>query len=109
MADVDVTQELPIPVERPRPVTAGPLAWLRANLFNSIPNTILTIAALYLLAVIIPPVVRWALVDAVWHGRDRPRLPRPAAPAGPSSRKRAALSCLAASLTQSIGGRSLPS
>src|SRR5215831_695106 len=68
MADIDVTQELPIPVERPRPVTAGPLAWLRANLFNSIPNTILTIGALYLLAVIIPPVVRWAVVDAVWHG-----------------------------------------
>jgi general L-amino acid transport system permease protein len=68
MADVDVTQELPLPVERPRPVTAGPLAWLRANLFNSIPNTILTLAALYLLAVIIPPVVRWAVVDAVWHG-----------------------------------------
>ena len=68
MADIDVAQELPMPVERPRPVTAGPLAWLRANLFNSIPNTILTLAALYLLAAIIPPVVRWALVDAVWHG-----------------------------------------
>ena len=68
MADVDVTQELPLPVERPRPVTAGPLAWLRANLFNSIPNTILTLAALYLLAAIIPPVVRWAVIDAVWHG-----------------------------------------
>jgi general L-amino acid transport system permease protein len=68
MADVDVTQGLPLPVERPRPVTAGPLAWLRANLFNSIPNTILTLAALYLLAVTIPPVIRWALIDAVWHG-----------------------------------------
>src|SRR5215472_1081126 len=68
MADIDVTRELPLPVERPRPVAAGPLAWLRANLFNSIPNTILTIGALYLLAVIIPPVVRWAVVDAVWHG-----------------------------------------
>jgi general L-amino acid transport system permease protein len=68
MADIDVTQELPLPVERPRPVTAGPLAWLRANLFNSIPNTILTLAALYLLAVTIPPVIRWALIDAVWHG-----------------------------------------
>jgi general L-amino acid transport system permease protein len=67
MTDIDVTQELPVPVERPRPVTAGPIAWLRANLFNSIPNTILTIAALYLLAVIIPPVIRWALIDAVWH------------------------------------------
>jgi general L-amino acid transport system permease protein len=73
VADVDVTQELPLPVERPRPVTSGPLAWLRANLFNSIPNTILTLAALYLLAVTIAPVIRWAFVDAVWSaasGRD---------------------------------------
>src|SRR5215469_15622619 len=68
MADVEVTQELPLPIERPRPVTAGPLAWLRANLFNSVPNTILTLAALYLLAVIIPPVIRWALIDPIWHG-----------------------------------------
>jgi general L-amino acid transport system permease protein len=67
MTDIDVSQELPLPVERPRPVTVGPLAWLRANLFNSIPNTILTLAALYLLAVTIPPVIRWAVVDAVWH------------------------------------------
>ncbi len=70
MADVDVTQELPLPVERPRPVTSGPLAWLRANLFNSIPNTILTLIALYLLAVTIPPVIRWAVVDAIWHAES---------------------------------------
>jgi general L-amino acid transport system permease protein len=69
MADIDVTRELPLPIERPRAVTAGPLAWLRANLFNSIPNTILTLAALYLLAVTIPPVVRWAIVDATWHAQ----------------------------------------
>jgi general L-amino acid transport system permease protein len=67
MADVDVTQELPLPVERPRPITSGPIDWLRANLFNSIPNTILTLAAVYLLAVTVPPVIRWALVDAIWH------------------------------------------
>jgi general L-amino acid transport system permease protein len=70
MADVDVTQELPLPVERPRPATSGPLAWLHANLFNSIPNTILTLAALYLLAVTIPPVIRWAVVDAIWHAES---------------------------------------
>jgi general L-amino acid transport system permease protein len=66
MTDIDVTQELPLPVERPRPVTSGPLDWLRANLFNSIPNTILTLIALYFLAIAIPPLVRWAFVDAVW-------------------------------------------
>lgn len=67
MAEVDVTQDLPIPVERPRLVTSGPIAWLRANLFNSIPNAVLTLAALYLLAVTIPPVIRWAFFDAIWH------------------------------------------
>ena len=67
MADVDVTQELPLPVERPRPITSGPIDWLRANLFNSIPNTVLTLAAVYLLAVTVPPMIRWALVDAIWH------------------------------------------
>ena len=66
MADIDVTQELPLPIERPRPVTSGPVAWLRANLFNSIPNTILTLTALYLLAVAIPPVIGWGFIDAIW-------------------------------------------
>src|SRR2546428_7212657 len=67
MADVDVTRDLPLPVERPRPVTSGVLPWLRANLFNSIPNTILTLAALCLLVVTIPPIIRWAVVDAIWN------------------------------------------
>src|SRR5215472_3997342 len=66
MADVDAARELPLPVERPRPAAVGALAWLRANLFNSIPNTILTFAALYLLVVTIPPIFRWAFIDAIW-------------------------------------------
>jgi general L-amino acid transport system permease protein len=67
MADVDVAQELPLPVERPRPAASGPIDWVRTNLFNSLLNTILTLAAVYLLAVTIPPVIRWAVVDATWH------------------------------------------
>src|SRR6516164_3459110 len=66
MTDIDITQELPLPVERPRPATAGPLAWLRVNLFGSVFNTILTLVAAYILAVSIPPVIRWGLVDAIW-------------------------------------------
>src|SRR6267378_3824155 len=67
MADVDVTQDLPLPAERPPRPSAGPIDWLRTNLFNSGLNTILTLAAVYLLAVTIPPVIRWAVVDATWH------------------------------------------
>jgi general L-amino acid transport system permease protein len=62
----DITHELPVVAERPPPRTHGPAAWLRANLFNSVFNTILTLVALYLLAVTIPPVIRWAFVDAIW-------------------------------------------
>src|SRR6266853_682029 len=42
------------------------IGWLKANLFNSVFNSILTLIALYFLAVTIPPMIRWALVDAVW-------------------------------------------
>jgi general L-amino acid transport system permease protein len=62
----DVTQELPIVVEPPPPATAGPLGWLRANLFSNVFNTILTMLAAALLAVAIPPIIRWALFDAIW-------------------------------------------
>jgi len=63
----DTTQDLPLPAGRPPPVAAGPVAWVRANLFGGIASTILTLAAASLLAVAIPPVIRWALIDAVWR------------------------------------------
>jgi len=62
----DVTQELPVALEPPPPATSGPLNWLRANLFSSVFNSILTVLAVALLAVTIPPLVRWAFIDAVW-------------------------------------------
>jgi general L-amino acid transport system permease protein len=49
----------------------GALAWFRQSLFSSVGNTIVTIFALLFLAWIIPPIVRWAFVDAVWTGPDR--------------------------------------
>jgi general L-amino acid transport system permease protein len=56
----------------PAPVTiVGPIGWLRANLFNSVTNVLLTIAGLYLLWLVIPPVVRFLVLDAVWDGAGR--------------------------------------
>ncbi len=49
----------------------GPIAWMRQNLFSSIPNAILTLVVLYLLYVVIPPVIRFLITDAVWTGVDR--------------------------------------
>jgi general L-amino acid transport system permease protein len=46
----------------------GPLGWLRRNLFSSFFNGLLTLLALYLLYLAIPPVLQWALLDASWQG-----------------------------------------
>jgi general L-amino acid transport system permease protein len=62
----DLTQDLPLAAEPPPPAAAGLFGWLRTNLFSSVSNTILTVVAVGLLAVTVPPVIRWALVDAVW-------------------------------------------
>ena len=44
--------------------------WMRENLFSSIPNTVLTLLALWLLWQIVPPLIEWAVVGAVWTGSD---------------------------------------
>jgi len=56
---------------RPSPLRErGVVRWLRANLFNDLHNTILTLLCLWALALVLPPVMRWALVDAVWQSAD---------------------------------------
>jgi general L-amino acid transport system permease protein len=66
----DTAQDLPLPADRPPGRSLGPLAWLRANLFNSIPNAVLTVIAVGLLLLAIPPLIRWGLIDAVWHAES---------------------------------------
>jgi general L-amino acid transport system permease protein len=63
---VDIADELPVVAERPPPRTRGVFGWLRANLFSSVFNTVLTVLVVGLLAVTVPPIVRWTFVDAVW-------------------------------------------
>jgi general L-amino acid transport system permease protein len=55
----------------PPAATTGLLGWLRANLFSSIPNAILTIATFAFLLWFIPPIIEFMLIDAVWSGADR--------------------------------------
>ena len=52
--------------------TSNPwLGWLRANLFSTPLNSLLTLATLYLLYAGIPPLIQWALIDADWLGSSR--------------------------------------
>lgn len=59
-------EPLPPPVS-----TTGVTGWMRQNLFSSPANTVLTIVSLLLLAWIVPPMIRFLFIDAVWTGDDR--------------------------------------
>jgi len=47
------------------------LHWLRRNLFSSPLSTTLTLGALYLLWLALPPLIQWAFIDADWVGTSR--------------------------------------
>src|SRR3954454_898110 len=65
-----VRQELIAPLEPP-PVTTGVPGWLRQRLFGSVPNAILTVVSLAILAALIWPTVKFLVIDAVWSGLSR--------------------------------------
>ena len=76
----------------PPPIAAaGAIGWLRQNLFSSALNIALTIVCALLIVWIVPPLVKFLFIDAVWDGAEPRRLPGRArsiprsAPAGPSS------------------------
>jgi general L-amino acid transport system permease protein len=50
---------------------AGALGWLRANLLSSPVNIALTLVCALLIALIVPPLVRFFVIDAIWSGSIR--------------------------------------
>lgn len=58
--------DLPAPVGQ-----RGIMLWLRTNLFSSWANTIMTLIGLYLLYLMIPPMLNWAVFDAVMNAGSR--------------------------------------
>ncbi|GAA0781514.1 amino acid ABC transporter permease [Roseibium denhamense] len=57
---------LPAPVS-----TSGVIGWMRANLFSSIGNTVLTVIGVLIAYSLIAPLIQFALIDAVWTGDNR--------------------------------------
>jgi len=55
----------------PPAMSVGAIGWLRANLFSSPFNTLLTLVSAWLLWLMVPPVLNWALFDATWSGSSR--------------------------------------
>jgi general L-amino acid transport system permease protein len=66
MKDFEALPDLPPPTSE-----VGVVGWLRKNLFSSIANSIMTLVAVYLLYLSIPPMVEWALINADWTGSSR--------------------------------------
>ena len=57
------------PQDMKPPVTrVGVVGWLRTNLFNNWYNSLLTLLTVYVLWKLVPPLVRWAIIDAHWSG-----------------------------------------
>ena len=64
-----VTGEHP---DLPPPVTeVGAIGWIRKNLFSSTSNIVITVLTVYLLYVIVPPMLNWLFLDAVFVADSR--------------------------------------
>lgn len=56
----------------PPPESArGPIAWARKNLLGTWADIALTAVIILLAVWLIPPLIKYALIDAVWTGKDR--------------------------------------
>ena len=51
--------------------TTGIAYWLKKNLFSSISNSVITLLAIYLLYLAIPPAINWLFFDATFVGTSR--------------------------------------
>src|SRR5712675_1492295 len=68
MTSIADIPESPLPVGRPRSLKArgGAIGWLRANLFSSIPSTVISLLLIFLLAKACASLVQWGYWNAIW-------------------------------------------
>ena len=55
----------------PPPSMVGVVGWLRSNLFSNTTNTLLTIFAIYIVYLLVPPAISWTLFNADFVGDSR--------------------------------------
>jgi general L-amino acid transport system permease protein len=73
MTLVSDAPENPLPFGRPRPGVVGrgrTIRWLRANLFSSIPSSVISLLLIFLLAKACVSFVQWGLWNAIWTVPD---------------------------------------
>ena len=71
MSEVAFIRQEVVP-QQPAPLAVGGLlGWMRRNLFSSWFNIIMTAISLALIALIVPPLLRFFIFDAAWFGDTR--------------------------------------
>jgi general L-amino acid transport system permease protein len=53
------------------PTERGAYAWVRKNLIGSVGDTVLTVLGIAIVVWVLPQVINWAFINAVWTGPDR--------------------------------------
>ena len=71
VAEMHFGRGVQLPAQPPPVRMTGAVGWLRANLLSTPFNTVLTVLTVALLAWVVPAVVDFLLIDAVWSGADR--------------------------------------
>jgi general L-amino acid transport system permease protein len=61
----------PMEAMPPPVMMTGALGWVRANLFSSPFNIVLTLIIALLIAWVVPPLIKFLFIDASWSGIDR--------------------------------------
>ena len=67
-----VNQNHPTPSQKAPPTQVGVLGWLRANLFSSVGNSILTLVTAYVAYLVVTNIITWGLAatwEPVWANR----------------------------------------
>jgi general L-amino acid transport system permease protein len=65
-----VRTEMALAQKPPRAET-GAIGWVQKNLLASRGDIILTVLGLIIIALVLPGILRWALINAAWSGPDR--------------------------------------
>ncbi|TIV97726.1 MAG: amino acid ABC transporter permease, partial [Mesorhizobium sp.] len=53
------------------PTERGAYAWVRKNLIGSVGDTLLTVLGIAIVVWVLPQIINWAFINAVWTGPDR--------------------------------------
>ena len=62
----EIVKKAPVEQVKPPVTSVGVIGWVKENLFKGWFNSFLTIATIYFLYKVIPPLFRWMFIDSVW-------------------------------------------